>query len=83
MTSNSVYDGNGKAYTFDVWRLWAGWDGGTIHDALEDFSNRPMAEKDSFCNFLMNHLDHDQLKDLESGWASRFFRARLGLARAM
>lgn len=73
------WDENGKAYTFDLWCMWAGWDGGTIHEAFRYFKDMPMSKKDEFCSFLINALDHNQIKDLENGFASQFTRMRLGV----
>jgi hypothetical protein len=45
---------------------FAGWQGGTIHQALEDFKGRPRVEQDSFCNKVFkygtNNLDLSNLK---------------------
>ena len=74
------WDENGKAYTFDLWCMWAGWDGGTIHEAFRYFKDMPMVKKDEFCGFLIKAIDNDQLKDLENGFAVQFTRLRLGAA---
>jgi hypothetical protein len=74
-----MFDENGQIYTFDVYRLWAGWDGGTIHDAFRDFSQRTHKERDSFCSFAMWFLDNGQIKDIENGFLATFFRVRLGV----
>lgn len=74
----SGYDESGKIYTFDLWCMFAGWDGGTIHDALRAFEDMPMHKKDEFCGMLIEAIDKDRLKDLASGWAVRFTRMRLG-----
>lgn len=71
-------DEDGTLYTFDLWCEFAGWDGGTIHDALRAFRGLPLHEKDRFCGMLSDAIDKDQLKDLASGWAAEFTRARLG-----
>lgn len=81
-TSYVGWDADGKCYTFDLWCMFAGWDGGTIHEALCYFKGMPMARKDAFCGMLMDAIDKGQLKDLECGWASRFTRLRLGLAQS-
>lgn len=73
------WDENGKCFTFDLWCMFAGWDGGTIHEALRYFIDMPKERQDAFCSMLLDAIDHDQLKDLESGWATKFTRARLGL----
>lgn len=76
--SKSVWDENGQAYTFDLWCLWRGWDGGTIHEAFRYFRQMPMHEKDSFCGFLVDAISKGQVKDLENGFAAQFTRLRLG-----
>lgn len=72
-----MYDDSGSIRTFDLYRLFAGWDGGTIHDAFRDFKTRPSHEKDAFCNMAMNHLDNHQIRDLENGFLAQFFAIRL------
>ena len=75
----SGWDKNGQCYTFDLWCMFAGWDGGTIHEAIEYFKHMPKDRQDHFCSMLIDAIDHDQLKDLASGWATKFTRARLGI----
>jgi hypothetical protein len=73
-----MFDDNGRIYTFDLFRMYAGWDGGTIHDAIRYFKDQTKPWQDGFCTMLMRYVDADLLKDLESGWAREFTRARIG-----
>jgi hypothetical protein len=72
------WDRDGKAFTFDLWCMWAGWDGGTIHEAFRYFADMPTKRQDSFCGFLVDAIDNDQVKDLGNGFAAKFTRIRLG-----
>lgn len=53
---------------------FAGWQGGTIHQALTDYLARPLAERDRFCNQVFNH-GLGNVADLAT--FSDFTRARL------
>jgi hypothetical protein len=72
------WDENGRAYTFDIWCMWAGWDGGTIHDAFRYFVDMPNDAQDRFCTYLIKCIDNNQVRDLENGFAAEFTRIRLG-----
>ena len=74
----SGWDKDGRAYTFDIWCMWAGWDGGTIHEAFRYFAELPIGRQDEFCGFLIKCIDNDEVKDLENGYAAQFTRIRLG-----
>ena len=58
-----------------IYLRFAGWQGGTLHQALADFKGRTSPEKDRFCNRVMHALDSKNLSDAEN--ARPFFRARL------
>jgi hypothetical protein len=72
------WDEDDRAYTFDIWCMWAGWDGGTIHEAFRCFRDMPKATQDRFCTYLIKCIDNNQVKDLENGFAVEFTRIRLG-----
>jgi len=45
---------------------FAGWQGGTIHQAIEDFKARTSKERDAFCNrILVNGTDKLSTPDLK------------------
>lgn len=69
----------GQLDTLDFWCLYAGWDGGTIHDAFRAFASWPMREKDAFCSALIKAIDAGHINDLENGFAATFTRLRLGI----
>ena len=52
-----------------------GWQGGTIHQVIEEYKKISLGEKDKVCNALMRALDKKELTDLSQ--ASIFFKARL------
>jgi len=58
--------------TLDLYCAFKGWQGGTIHQALEDFRSLPLARKDDFCNTLMANLGA-----LTDGFAREFTKARI------
>ncbi len=61
----------------DLYCKFAHWQGGTIHEAVEDFMRRPRNEQDAFCSEVFNHgTDKLSLYDLQQ--FQRFTRARLG-----
>ena len=52
--------------TLQLYCNFKGWQGGTIHQAMEDFKNLPMAEKDKFCGILVDTmLDNTDLQGLD------------------
>lgn len=79
MSNYIGYDSNGKITTLDLWLTFTCWSGGTIHEALRHFKEMPQRDKDRFCTMIIKHMDNGQIKDIESGYASLFMKARLGL----
>lgn len=55
---------------------WAGWQGGTIHQALDHFRESQMELKDGFISSCFRDIDNLSLSDLET--LRLFTRARLG-----
>lgn len=57
-----------------IYLRFARWQGGTMHQAIENFKPRPMTEKDAFCSRVLHALDSKNLEDIEN--AAPFFNAR-------
>lgn len=62
--------------TIEIYCEFAGWQGGTIHQALADFVNRPIKEQDKFCTMAMIEMDKKNLQDPYH--FVNFTRARIG-----
>ena len=42
--------------TLELYCKFKGWNGGTIHQAMEDFSSLTKAEQDKFCGILVDTM---------------------------
>ncbi len=50
---------NGERLTaMDFWCAFAGWQGGTIHDAIFDFKALTDTDRDRFCGWLVDNISH-------------------------
>lgn len=58
-----------------IYIRFAGWQGGTLAQAMDDFRKRETKDKDRFCTRIMHALDSKNLADIEN--AGPFFKARL------
>ena len=62
--------------TLEIFCTFAGWQGGTLAQALQAFRSWPMAEKDRFCSEVFRVQDAGNLADPENFLL--FTRARIG-----
>jgi hypothetical protein len=52
--------------TLGLYCKFRGWQGGTIHQAMEDFNRLPLKEKDKFCGILVDTMpDNTDLQGLK------------------
>ena len=59
--------------TIDIVIKHFNWQGGTIHQASDEFINSPMSLKDKICNDLMRHMsDIDDIHNMKD-----FFNLRM------
>lgn len=59
-----------------IYCQFAGWQGGTIHQAYDDFKSRDKKSQDKLCNMLMKAIDNNEL-DLDGmKLATEFFKLR-------
>jgi len=58
--------------TLDLYCKFRGWQGGTIHHAMEDFKRIPLKDKDKFCGILVDTMSDNT--DLH--WLNWFMETR-------
>ncbi len=60
----------------ELYCSFAGWQGGTIHQALQDFAIRPLPEKDKFCNSVFRY-GTEHLSNTDMSTFSIFLQNRM------
>jgi hypothetical protein len=63
--------------TLGIYIRFAGWQGGTLSQAINHFKYLPMTEKDRFINRAMHALDSHNLADVEN--LALFTRMRISV----